>query len=434
MSNLVILGAQWGDEGKGKIVDLLSSRFDAVARFQGGANAGHTVVIGDRKTVLHQVPSGILGDIPLCVIGNGAVVDPAGLIEEIDMLTEQGITVDGRFFVSDRAAMVMPYHRLLDTWNEERLAGKKIGTTGRGIGPTYADKYSRTGMRMGDLLNKARMRKKIEDHLKQFNELATEYYGKEPLVASEIIAKLESYADRLSAMIADTRSMLYDSIIDGKKVMFEGAQGTMLDIDHGTYPYVTSSNTTSGGVCTGTGLPPKFIGTAFGILKAYCTRVGEGPFPSEDLGQTGNDLRDAGGEYGATTGRPRRCGWFDAVAARYAVELNGLDGVIVTKIDVLDRLDEIKICTAYKLDGKQIDTVPACIEQLSRCEPVYETFKVWDGETAGKSNYDELPAKAHEYIALIEKLLGVPAVLISTGKERDETVIREELVASFLDK
>jgi adenylosuccinate synthase len=346
MPNLVILGVQWGDEGKGKIVDLLSEKFDAVVRFQGGANAGHTVVIDGKKTVLHQIPSGILGNVPTCVIANGSVVDPVALMEEIEELRESNHVLEGRFYISSRAPMVMPYHKLIDAWAEEKRDKGKIGTTGRGIGPAYQEKVSREGMRIGDLLDPARLESKIRARFKFINELARNVYDKAQTNPDEVISEYCKLAEKLRPFIVDSSRLMRKMVEEGKEILFEGAQGTMLDIDHGTYPFVTSSSTAIGGVCTGTGLPPKQVNASIGIAKAYCTRVGEGPFPTEDFEADGRKLRDEGGEYGATTGRPRRCGWFDAVAANYATFINGLDGLCVTKLDVLDSFEEIKICVA----------------------------------------------------------------------------------------
>lgn len=433
MSNLVILGAQWGDEGKGKIVDLLSPRFDTVVRFQGGSNAGHTVVVEGKKTVLHQIPSGILGDVPHCIIANGTVVDPAALLKEIDELGENGIELDGRFFISSRAPLVVRYHNSLDIWNENIRGGRKIGTTGRGIGPAYADKYAREGLRAGDLLDKTVLNEKLEARIDFVNQMATNIFGDKPLDKEQIIAEFQEFSDKLAPYITDTFRFLKKTVDDGKSILFEGAQGTMLDIDHGTYPYVTSSSTTVGGVCTGTGLPPKAVGSVLGIAKAYCTRVGEGPFPTEDFSEAGNRIRKAGGEFGATTGRPRRCGWFDAVAVKYAIDVNGIDALVLTKIDVLDSFDEIKVCVAYELDGKEIDYVPIAARDYSRCKPVYETIQGWQGETKGKSDYGSLPGKARDYIDYLSRILNTPMAIISNGKDRLHTIVREEFMGALLD-
>lgn len=432
MPNLVILGVQWGDEGKGKIVDLLSKNFDAVVRFQGGANAGHTVVIDGKKTVLHQIPSGILGDVPACIIANGSVVDPVALIEEIEELRASNHKLEGRFFISSRAPMVMPYHRLLDVWSEEKRANCKIGTTGRGIGPAYQEKVSREGLRIGDLLDFKGLEEKIKTRVEAVNELAKNIYHKPLLSAKEVITEYKDLAEKLSPFIIDSSRLLRSMVEESKSILFEGAQGTMLDVDHGTYPFVTSSSTAIGGVCTGTGLPPKQVNATIGIAKAYCTRVGEGPFPTEDFEADGQKLRDEGGEYGATTGRPRRCGWFDAVAANYASFINGLDGLCITKLDVLDSFEEIKICIAYEKDGEQINYVPEFASEYEKCKPVYISMPGWMATTAGIDKYDELPQATRNYLDKLAELCNVPVVIASTGKDRNDTAVREEMISRLL--
>lgn len=432
MANITVLGVQWGDEGKGKIVDLLGDRFDLVVRFQGGSNAGHTVVIDGRKTILRQVPSGVLGAVPRCVIANGCVVDPEALLAELDMLSQQGFRLAGRFFVSSRAPLVMPWHRLLDVWAEERRGDRKIGTTGKGIGPAYADKIGREGMRVGDLLDPERTNRLAGRAIEAVNELAVAIYHQEPLDPADTLAEIAAWAEALKPYIVDSTDLLHEAVASGKKILFEGAQGTMLDIDHGTFPYVTSSNTSIGGVCIGTGLPPRVLDGVLGIVKAYCTRVGEGPFPSEDFGGAGQRLRDAGGEYGSVTGRPRRCGWFDAVAARYAAAINGLDAVALMKLDVLDGFDEIQVCVGYELDGRTIERLPDNTEDYARCKPVYETVPGWRGTTAGVRSWGELPKEAQDYVEHLGVAIGVPVALVSTGRDRSHTIIREELLREKL--
>jgi len=433
MSNLVVLGVQWGDEGKGKLVDMLSSHFQLVVRFQGGANAGHTVVIDGAETVLHQVPSGILNPDAMCIIANGCVLDPDELNDEIQMLQNRGLRTHQRLRISSRCPLVMPYHRHLDAWFEARRAGNKIGTTGRGIGPAYVDKISRHGLRAGDFRQPELVREKLEEQLDYVNELAVKIFDTDPLNKQDIIDTFASYAETLGPYIADTGSILRNAEREGKRILFEGAQGTLLDIDHGTYPFVTSSNTTVGGVCTGTGLSPKSVHSVVGIVKAYCTRVGEGPFPTEDHGTGGEELRKAGGEFGATTGRPRRCGWFDAVAARYAAELNGLDGVFITKLDVLDDFDEILVCDEYEMNGDRIREFPDNLEMLAACKPVYTTMPGWRGETtASCTSMNCLPAKAQQYVDYLSKAMGVPVVGISTGQDRNHSIIGD-LMRSFLE-
>lgn len=424
MSNLVVLGIQWGDEGKGKLVDMLSNRFDLVVRFQGGANAGHTVVIDGQETVLHQVPSGILNPDAFCVIANGCVLDPDELHQEIVMLQNRGLRMHQRLRISSRCPLVLPYHRHLDAWAEKRRAGKKIGTTGRGIGPAYVDKISRHGLRAGDFRKPELVREHLSEQLEYVNELAVKIFNEEPLDKNELIERFSRYAETLGPYIADTGKLLRDAEKKGSRILFEGAQGTLLDIDHGTYPFVTSSNTTVGGVCTGTGLPPKSVHNVIGIAKAYCTRVGEGPFPTEDEGSEGEALRKAGGEFGATTGRPRRCGWFDAVAARYAADINGLDGVFITKLDVLDGFDEIKVCQAYELGGERITEFPENLEMLSRCKPIYSTMPGWKGSsTAACTSLDCLPEKAKTYVEHLSEIMGVEIAGISTGQDRNHTIL-----------
>jgi adenylosuccinate synthase len=432
LSNLVVIGAQWGDEGKGKIVDLLTERFDTVVRYQGGANAGHTVVVRGRQFILHQVPSGIISGAELCVAANGVVVDPASLVAELAELEKKSVRIEGRFALSDRAQIVMPYHGAIDRWNEKRLGDGKIGTTGRGIGPAYETKISRSGLRVGDLLDASSLQGKVKELLDRVNLLIIRFYQEQPFKFDEVYEPLAEAGAKLAPHIRDTADLLHKRIEAGSSVIFEGAQGTMLDIDHGTYPYVTSSNTTVGSVCSGTGVPPKQIHHVLGVSKAYCTRVGRGPFPSEDLGEAGERMREIGGEYGATTGRPRRCGWFDAVAVRYASRINGFDALAITKIDVLDGFAEIPVCIAYEIDGKRIEHVPASAEEYSRYTPIYESLPGWRSKTSGIDSYGKLPDAAKRYLDRLGVLLGVPVAIVSTGRDRRESVIREDIIEKCL--
>jgi adenylosuccinate synthase len=425
MPTTVLIGAQWGDEGKGKIIDVLMERADWVVRYQGGNNAGHTVEIGDEKYVLHLVPSGILRADKRCVIGNGVVVDPAALLEELRGVRERGIDTDGRFFLSDRAHLVFPYHRLLDSSREQQLLkGERIGTTKRGIGPTYADKAARTGLRVGDLLDPdfpSMVRARVETNNRLLEALACEILDPDRVLDDCLRA-----ASELRPLIADTATLINRAIDRGERVLFEGAQGTMLDLEFGSYPFVTSSHTCAGGASTGSGVGPHRLDRVVGVLKAYTTRVGEGPFPTELDDEEGESLRAAGGEFGATTGRPRRCGWFDAVIARYSAMVNGIDAWAVTKLDVLDGRETLKICTAYELDGRRIESVPATARQLERCVPVYEELPGWAGSTRGAKAIGDLPAEARAYLERIEALTGVRAGILSVGARRDATLILDE--------
>ena len=423
MANLVVVGAQWGDEGKGKIVDILTERADVVARFQGGHNAGHTVVIDDEEFILHLIPSGILHEGTTCIIGNGVVVDPQALIAEIRELEGRGIRVEGRLFVSNKAHIIMPYHVAIDQGSEQSKGNDKIGTTGRGIGPCYVDKMGRSGIRAGDLLRPDDLRAKLEKNLAWVNVVLKELYGAKPFDVGALHAEYLKFAQDLGPFIADVSPRMFSAMDSGKHVLLEGAQGTLLDVDHGTYPFVTSSSPTAGGACTGLGIGPNHIHGVLGITKAYTTRVGGGPFPTEQDNDLGQALRKKGGEYGATTGRARRCGWLDMVAVRYAVRTNSLTGLAITKLDVLDDLDEIKVCTAYKLDGETIDSFPYDAESLAKVEPLYETLPGWKQSTVGIVNFDKLPAVAQDYIRYIEKATGVPVDMVSTGKKRSETII-----------
>jgi adenylosuccinate synthase len=430
MKNVVIVGAQWGDEGKGKVVDILAPHFDIVARYQGGHNAGHTVRIGDRKFILRLIPSGILHDECSCVIGNGVVVDPRAFNSELQELREMGVECEGRLFVSSRAHLILPYHVALDRAREERLGANSVGTTMRGIGPAYEDKASRCGIRAGDLFYPDLLREKIQVNIEEKNlELVS--MGAQPLAPEATLDDFLVEALRLKPFIRDTAMMINAAIQDGRSVLIEGAQGTMLDVDHGTYPFVTSSNATAGGAATGLGLPPKKITGALGIAKAYTTRVGGGPFPTELLDEQGAFLQKRGNEYGAVTGRPRRTGWFDATVVRYAVMLNGIDALALTKLDVLDEFDEISIATGYRCRGELLEGMPYGANVLAECEPVYETLPGWKTTTTRITNFDELPTTAKAYIHRVEELCGAPVALISTGPDRTETIIREDLPVSM---
>jgi adenylosuccinate synthase len=420
--NLAVLGAQWGDEGKGKIVDLLTPRFDIVARYQGGHNAGHTVYVNGIKFVLRLIPSGILHGGVTCVIGNGVVVDPEALFGEIDELARNGIHVGQRLIVSDKAHVILPYHRDLDLLAEARRGERKIGTTSRGIGPAYEDKIARRGVRIGDLANPTGLEQTVRDNVTARNRLVHD-----STMDWEVVYRaLLGHAERLRPMIKDVSLVLDRAIRGGQSVLFEGAQGTLLDIDHGTYPYVTSSNASIGGVCTGLGVGPRAIDTVIGVVKAYTTRVGEGPLPTELTGEMGTRLRDSGNEYGAVTGRPRRCGWYDAVAVRYGVRINGLDALALTKLDVLDGLEQIQICTAYQCGSRALEDMPSDVGQLAACRPMYETWQGWSTPTKGVRRFEDLPEPARRYIARLEEVSGVPAAIISTGSERDDTIVRDE--------
>ena len=419
--NLAVLGAQWGDEGKGKIVDLLTPGFSIVARFQGGHNAGHTIYINGAKFILRLVPSGILHPGVTCVIGNGVVVDPEALFAELDELARNGIATRGRIVVSDKAHLILPYHRDLDLLSEARRGERKIGTTSRGIGPAYEDKIARRGIRVGDLIDPKGLEENVRDNVTARNRLVQD----STMDWKPVLTQLLKHADRMRPMIRDVSVMLNEATRAGAAILFEGAQGTLLDIDHGTYPFVTSSNASIGGVCTGLGIPPKAIGHVLGVAKAYTTRVGEGPFPTELFGEMGNRLRETGSEYGAVTGRPRRCGWYDAVAVRYAARINGLDGLALTKLDVLDGLDRIDICTAYRSGTRTLTEFPSDVGQLAQCEPVYESLPGWAAPTKGIRRFEALPQAARDYIARLEEVSGVRAAIVSTGSERDDTIVRD---------
>ncbi|MFB3775964.1 MAG: adenylosuccinate synthase [Bryobacteraceae bacterium] len=424
MSNLVVLGAQWGDEGKGKIVDLFSERFDLVARYQGGHNAGHTVRIGDKKFILKLIPSGILRPGVKAVIGNGLVVDPVALMTEIEALEAAGVDVRRQLAISNRAHVIFPFHRMVEKISESRKDRVAIGTTSRGIGPCYEDKISRRGIRMADLIENEAFPALYDALAEDKRTLSRAFNIQEPIDFAQIREEYRQLAERLRPMICDTAALLNRSIREGKRVLFEGAQGTMLDIDHGTYPFVTSSSATAGGVSTGTGVPPTVFSGVVGVCKAYVTRVGAGPFPTEALDAAGEELRRIGNEYGAVTGRPRRCGWFDVPLLRYTSMLNGFASLAVTKLDVLDQLEEIPVCTAYRLRGQVIEEMPATAEAVKAIEPVYEKRPGWRCPTAGITEYGKLPRKAREYLEFLEQSVGVEIGCISTGPERGQTILR----------
>lgn len=424
MPVVAVVGAQWGDEGKGRVVDAISVEADLIARYQGGPNAGHTVVLEEAKYIFHHIPSGILREGKKCVIGNGMVIDLPTLVKEIEGLVARGVSVEGRLFISDRAHLILPYHKVQDVESESRKQGGKIGTTGRGIGPAYADKVARTGIRVGDLLDEGFFVEKLKKCLEEKNALLRATYGMEGFDFRALFEEYLMLTGKIRRYIADTGSMVRQAIARGENLLIEGAQGTMLDVDQGTYPFVTSSNSTVGGACTGLGIPPKSMGEVLGVMKAYTTRVGMGPFPTELEDSMGDLLRDRGGEYGSTTGRPRRCGWFDAVVVRLALELNGIDGLAVTKLDVLDQCESIQICNAYKLDGEAVHRVPTEVSLLERCKPVYESMPGWMCNTAGIKEWGDLPVKARDYLKRLEEILQTRIVFISTGAERDQRINR----------
>ncbi|MEK6658621.1 MAG: adenylosuccinate synthase [Campylobacterota bacterium] len=411
----LVVGIQWGDEGKGKIVDRLAKEYDFVCRSQGGHNAGHTIWVDGTRYALHLIPSGVLNPAAINIIGNGVVLSPSSIIKEM----QQFDNLEGRLFISDKAHLNLPYHSLIDQAREKLKGEKAIGTTGKGIGPSYSDKINRIGFRVGELLSPAKLCDSIMDYFEQNRAIFDILDVKTPS-KSELLSELEEYKAKLASFITDTTQMLWKVLDeDGKRVLLEGAQGTMLDIDHGTYPFVTSSSTVSAGACTGLGLNPKDIGKVTGIVKAYCTRVGNGPFPSEDLGEEGKKIRENGHEFGTTTGRPRRCGWFDAVACRYASRLNGCDELALMKLDVLDGFSEVKVCVAYELDGMQIDYLP---ENLDSVKPIYKSFKGWD-KSKGARKFEDLPKEAQDYIKAIEEITKTKVGIISTSPERDDTII-----------
>ena len=430
--NLAIIGAQWGDEGKGKIVDLLAPHFDIVTRYQGGHNAGHTVIIrrdgADQKFVLHLIPSGITHPGKTCVIGNGVVVDPRALLVEMEELRAQGIDVGPHNLrVSNRAHLILPYHVALDRAIEASRGGNAVGTTMRGIGPAYEDKMARRGLRAGDLTDPATLSEKLSQTVRQANRLIA-MLGGDLIDDKRVIEDGQRWCEQLAPHICDTTYYLNHAAREGKRLLLEGAQATMLDIDHGTYPFVTSSNSSVGGACTGAGIPPREVGCTIGVIKAYTTRVGGGPFPTELNDDLGEHIRARGGEYGASTGRPRRTGWFDAVIARYAVMVNGLDALALTKLDVLDDLDEIRICVGYRINGRETDQVPYDAGQMALAEPVYESMPGWQSPTVGVTSFAELPARAQTYVRRLEELSGAPFAFVSTGAERNETILAHDIL------
>jgi adenylosuccinate synthase len=424
MSNVIVLGAQWGDEGKGKVVDLLAGHFDIVARYQGGHNAGHTVFIGEKKFVLKLIPSGILRPGVLAVIGNGVVVDLAALLEEMRGLEAAGIDVTRQLRISNRAHVIFPFHRLVEKMSEARENRIPIGTTARGIGPCYEDKIGRRGIRIADLFDSESFRTLYDTLAEDKRTLAQTFKVDEPIDYAAIRRETEESAARIRPMVCDTAKLLHDAMAQGKRVLFEGAQGTMLDIDHGTYPFVTSSSATAGGACTGTGVPPTRIHGVIGVSKAYITRVGGGPFPTEALDGAGDQIRERGKEFGAVTGRPRRCGWFDVPLLRYTASINGFESIVVTKLDVLDEFENIPVCVGYRVDGTLVEEMPPTVRDIEKVEPVYECVPGWNSSTFGISLYDELPQKAKEYLAFLENRTGVEIGCISTGPERNQTIVR----------
>ncbi len=423
MSAFIVLGAQWGDEGKGKMTDYLAESADVVVRFQGGNNAGHTVVVEDKEYKLHLIPSGILYKDKLNVIGNGVVLDPKALFEEIDYLKGVGVDVTPEnLIISDRAQLIMPYHRVLDGIKEKCRGKKDIGTTGKGIGPCYTDKMERSGIRVCDLMHKEVFEEKLKDNLEMKNDIITKVFNGEALEFEKIYSEYLDYAERIRPFVKDISVEVYNNIKAGKKVLFEGAQGTLLDIDYGTYPFVTSSNTIAGGVCIGAGIGPTLIDSAVGIAKAYTTRVGKGPFPTELFDETGDWIRENGHEYGVTTGRARRCGWLDLVILKTTARVSGLTSFAVTKIDTLAGLEKVKMCVGYKLNGKIIDYFPASLEDLAECEPVYEEFDGWDKSIESARNYEEIPENAKIYIRRIEEFTETKVAIVSVGPKRDQTI------------
>jgi adenylosuccinate synthase len=432
MANVVVVGTQWGDEGKGKVVDIYAEKADVIARFQGGNNAGHTVVVKGTQTILHLIPSGILHAGKICIIGNGVVVDPPVLLEELESLRSRNLLPEStRLYVSEKAHLIMPYHRRIDVARESHCVGKKIGTTGRGIGPAYEDKIARVGIRVCDLLDEEVFREKLNRNVEEKNFYLTKLFGEAPIDGQAIFEEYRAYADRIRPYVADCSLLLHQELRKGRKVLFEGAQGTHLDIDHGTYPYVTSSNTVAGNAGCGTGVGPLTARSVIGICKAYTTRVGEGPFPTELLDETGARLQQVGQEFGATTGRKRRCGWLDMVLIRHAVRVSGITGLALTKLDVLTGIDKLKICTGYRTEKEEFtEAVPANLRLLDRCRPVYEELDGWTEDIRGARRIEDLPRNTRRYIERLEKLAGARLVLVSVGPDREETII---LANAFAD-
>lgn len=428
MTAFVVLGAQWGDEGKGKMTDFLAENVDLVVRFQGGNNAGHTVVVGEKEYKLHLIPSGILHDEKLNILGNGVVIDPKALFEEIQYLEDLGVSVTPeKLMISDRAQVVFPYHRTFDMLKERARGKKDVGTTGKGIGPTYTDKMERSGIRICDLIDPEVFEEKLRETVTAKNKVIEKVFEEEPIDFEAVFQEYSGYAKRIAPFVGETSVEVFDAIKAGKKVLFEGAQGMLLDIDYGTYPYVTSSNTIAGGVCTGTGIGPTMVTGAIGIAKSYTTRVGNGPFPTELNEETGEHLREKGGEFGVTTGRARRCGWLDLVILKTSARVSGLTHLVITKIDVLAGLDKIKVCVGYRNGDKVIDYFPASLKELEHCEPVYETFEGWGDEIADARSYDELPENAKTYLKRIEEVTGVPISIVSVGPKRSQTIVVNEI-------
>ena len=417
----IILGAQWGDEGKGKVVDMLAQHADIVARYQGGANAGHTVCIGEKQYVLHLLPSGMFHEQCTCVIGNGVVIDPNALMDEIAQLEAAGITVHGRLLISHNAHLIMPYHKQLDVIREQ--TGTRIGTTGRGIGPAYIDKFMRVGIRIVDLLDRDTLARKLKQNIEEKNQILTKVYGETRIDVDAIISEYQEFDKQIDEYITDTSFYLHQALRQGKRIIAEGAQGALLDVDHGTYPFVTSSNPTSGGACTGLGIPPTSVSEVIGVAKAYCTRVGEGPFPTELDDATGERLRTVGHEFGATTGRPRRCGWYDAVAMQYSSHVNGIQKLVITKLDVLNEFETVRICIGYEFHGKRLRSFPTDVATLDHITPVYEEFEGWKRSLAGATTYEELPLQARTYLEALARHTDAPLWLASVGPRRDQSIV-----------
>jgi len=417
----VIVGAQWGDEGKGKVVDMLAEHADIVARYQGGANAGHTVCIGEKQYVLHLLPSGMFHEQCTCVIGNGVVIDPNALMDEIAQLEAAGITVHGRLLISHNAHLIMPYHKQLDVIREQ--TGTRIGTTGRGIGPAYIDKFMRVGIRIVDLLDRDTLARKLKQNIEEKNQILTKVYGETRIDVDAIISEYQEFDKQIDEYITDTSFYLHQALRQGKRIIAEGAQGALLDVDHGTYPFVTSSNPTSGGACTGLGIPPTSVSEVIGVAKAYCTRVGEGPFPTELDDATGERLRTVGHEFGATTGRPRRCGWYDAVAMQYSSHVNGIQKLVITKLDVLNEFETVRICIGYEFHGKRLRSFPTDVATLDHITPVYEEFEGWKRSLAGATTYEELPLQARTYLEALARHTDAPLWLASVGPRRDQSIV-----------
>jgi adenylosuccinate synthase len=421
--NVVVIGSQWGDEGKGKVVDLLTDKADAVVRFQGGHNAGHTLVIDGKQTVLHLIPSGILRDNVRCLIGNGVVLSPEALLEELEMLDKGGVDAKPRMGISESCPVILPYHIALDHAREVARGKKAIGTTGRGIGPCYEDKISRRGIRLGEMFDAPHLAERLREVMDYHNFALKQFFKQDELDVQMVLDQALAHAEVLKPMVEDVPGTLHNLRKTGKNIMFEGAQGALLDIDHGTYPYVTSSNTTAGGACTGSGVGPREIDYVLGIVKAYTTRVGAGPFPTELFDEDGDHLGTKGHEFGATTGRKRRCGWLDTVALRRSLQINSVTGMCITKLDVMDGMDTIKICTGYRLDGREIDTPPVGADRFEQCEPVFVEMPGWKASTVGAKSYDDLPKGAQDYLRMVEELCECPIDIISTGPDRAETIV-----------